>query len=121
MFHLERKTSMAKTKKKVEERLGPERRQPVYKYRELIAAIGSDADVQNAFRNGNYYVPPASTIRGWRTRNSIPSVWVPLLIAHAMETGRLHRVSSLISAAEVVRHKKKGKDPVIPHQSVIDP
>jgi hypothetical protein len=87
-----------------------EQRQPVYRYRELIAAIGTDLEVQEMIQASGFDPPPAATIRGWRTRNSVPSLWVPLLIAHAMTAGKLRDPALLLQKGEV-RRRKPGKQP----------
>src|SRR5262245_29539034 len=60
-----------------------ERNYPVYEYKELLAAIGSDADIQDAIASYGFDKPSVGVIRGWRRRNSIPSTWLPLLM-HAL-------------------------------------
>ena len=61
---------------------------PEYKYRELLASIGNDRAVQDVLASYGYDVPSARVIEGWRSRNSVPPRWLPLLIQHAMAQPR---------------------------------
>jgi hypothetical protein len=77
---------------------------PTYKYRELIAAVGSDEDVQNLIREHGYEAPTVWVIRGWRTRNSIPARWLPILLMQAISEGLVSDISTFIAG---VQDKKK--------------
>ena len=70
-------------------------RAPVWKYRELVAALGDDPAVAALIRDEGFKPPPAKTIGGWRVRNSVPGVWAPLLIEIAMRRKLLDTVSHL--------------------------
>jgi hypothetical protein len=70
-------------------------RAPVWKYTELIAALGDDPTVAALIRAEGFEPPPVRTIGGWRVRNSIPCQWVPLLIEIAMRRKLLIKVSHL--------------------------
>ena len=98
---------MAKTKLKPpseEETTRPrikERNYPVYKYRSLIAAIGTDKEVAGLIKDCGFDPPPPATIRGWRTRDSVPARWAPLLITQAMTTGRLKDTAALLAGSQI--------------------
>lgn len=78
-----------------------ERNYPVYKYRSLIAAIGTDGEVQDLIASCGFDPPPLATIRGWRTRNSVPARWAPLLITQAMTSGRLRDTAALLAGSQL--------------------
>jgi hypothetical protein len=99
-------------------RVAREFRIPEYRYRELIAAVGTDDEVQKAISEAGFDPPPASTIRGWRTRNSIPSAWVPLLIAHAMTMGKLTSPIMLLREGKTVS-RRAGAAPAISKDEVV--
>jgi hypothetical protein len=95
---------MAKTKSKrplVKRKPIAERNYPIYKYRALIAAIGTDGEVQELLASCGFEAPPLATIRGWRTRNSVPARWAPLLITQAMTSGRLKDTAALLMGSQV--------------------
>jgi hypothetical protein len=79
------------TKKPKGDRLYPE-----HDFKTLLAAIGSDKDVATLIRDYGYEAPPLASIRGWRSRNSIPSRWVPLLVGWAMQKGVMKTPETLI-------------------------
>jgi hypothetical protein len=70
-------------------------RTPVWKYTELVAALGDDPAVAALIRSEGFQPPPVRTIGGWRVRNSIPPQWVPLLIEIAMRRKLLDKISHL--------------------------
>lgn len=67
-----------------------------WKYRELIRALGGVSGIKEHFLSRGVEPPPEDTIRGWRTRNSIPGKWSPLVIMIAMEENILKSVQQLI-------------------------
>jgi hypothetical protein len=69
---------------------------PRYRYRDLMASVGSDQDIQDLIASHGYDRPTLPVIRGWRSRNSIPSRWLPLLIDRAMRDGTLRKMTSLL-------------------------
>jgi hypothetical protein len=73
-----------------------ERHYPVYRYRDLLAAVGSDQDVRDLLVSYGYEGPPLSVIRGWRTRNSIPSRWLPIIMHKLMSEGDLRDPAVLL-------------------------
>lgn len=70
--------------------------EPQYKYRELLAAIGSDKDIAKVLAEYGYLAPPLPSIRGWRVRNSIPSKWLPILMDWASKNGLLSSPGNLV-------------------------
>jgi len=75
-----------------------ERAYPVYKYRELLQSIGTDADIQALIRSYGYDSPTVPVIKGWRMRNSIPTRWLPLLMHRAIQSGDLTDVTRLVKS-----------------------
>lgn len=69
---------------------------PEYDFRTLLAAIGNDKAVSDLIASYGYEAPPIASIRGWRSRNSIPSRWALLLLAWAMEKGVVKNPETLI-------------------------
>jgi len=69
---------------------------PQYRYRALLAGIGSDRDIQKLIVSYGFDAPTEATIRGWRVRNSIPSRWLPLLVHRAMREGWVKDATSLL-------------------------
>lgn len=61
-----------------------QRRYPEGKWVELLASIGSNEDVANVLLAAGYDTPPLGSIQGWRTRKSVPTRWVPVLLEWAM-------------------------------------
>ena len=72
---------------------------PRWKYRDLVAALGSDDQVVELLRAAGFRPPPAKTIAGWRMRNSVPGQWAPALIDAAMRRGLLAKISHLRDVA----------------------
>ena len=75
-----------------------DRNYPTYKYRELLASVGSDKDVQDMIASYGFDRPSLAVIRGWRSRNSIPSRWLPLVMHRVMKDGVLTNVATLVEA-----------------------
>jgi hypothetical protein len=73
----------------------PKTRQPSWKFKELIAALGDDVEVVRMIRDKGFDPPVAATIGHWRSRNSVPGKWAPLLIELAIEREILPNVSFL--------------------------
>jgi hypothetical protein len=73
-----------------------ERHYPVYKYREMLAAIGSNATIQDVIRSYGYEQPTLGVIQGWRRRNSIPSTWLPILMHWLGKRGLLDTPDQLL-------------------------
>src|SRR5262245_1999316 len=73
-----------------------QRNYPTYRYREMLAAIGSDKDVQALIESAGFEKPTINVIRGWRARNSIPSRWLPLIMHRLMQEGALSSPAKLI-------------------------
>ena len=69
---------------------------PDYKFRELLQAIGTDQEIVDGIKTYGYAPPAVSSLKGWRSRNSIPSKWLPLLMYMAMRDGVLRDVQSLM-------------------------
>jgi hypothetical protein len=86
-----------------------DRNYPIYRYRELIAAVGTDSDIQELILSCGFEPPPVATIRGWRTRNSVPARWAPILITQAVTSGALKDISSLLKGSQVQAPRKSRK------------
>lgn len=71
-----------------------------WKYKELITALGGPQGVADRLSERGIAPPPASTIRGWQTRSSVPGRYSPLLIMIAQEVGVLRDI----------RHLRAGRD-----------
>jgi hypothetical protein len=71
---------------------------PVYKFRELMASLGSNQEIQDLIASYGFDAPTLYVIKGWRWRNSIPSKWLPLLMHRAMQDGALRDISKLLKA-----------------------
>ena len=69
---------------------------PELKVKELLDAIGSDKQIAELLRSFGYEAPPLASIRGWRSRNSIPVRWLPLLMGWAMDRGDLQKPEQLV-------------------------
>jgi len=75
-----------------------ERNYPDYKFRELLAAVGNDQEVQDVIVTAGFEPPTAHVIRGWRRRNSIPPRWLPILMHKAMAKGVIRSADDLLKA-----------------------
>lgn len=75
-----------------------QRHYPVYKYREMLAAIGSNADIQDVIKGYGFEMPSQGVIQGWRRRNSIPPTWLPLLMHRLAQRGLLETPEQLLKA-----------------------
>lgn len=73
-----------------------DRNYPTYRYRDLLAAVGSDKDIQDLIAGHGYDRPSLAVIRGWRSRNSVPSRWLPLVLHKVMTNGDLKDVAALV-------------------------
>jgi hypothetical protein len=78
--------------------MNKDRHYPQYKYRDLLEVIGNDRDVQAALEQFGYDVPSTRVIEGWRSRNSVPPRWLPLLLQHAMNRGDVRKPEELLKA-----------------------
>jgi hypothetical protein len=73
-----------------------DRNYPTYKYRELLTAVGSDREVQDLIASYGFERPSLAVIRGWRSRNSIPSRWLPLIMQKVVRDGVLTDPAALM-------------------------
>ena len=74
-------------------------KRPSWKYLELVTAFGGDQQVVDIIRAEGFDPPALTTVTAWRTRNSIPSRWAPLIIDLALRRGLLDHVSQLRKGA----------------------
>lgn len=58
---------------------------PEWRYKDLLTALGTAKEVQALLVAKGYETVPEDTIQGWRTRNSIPGKWVPILVQMGVE------------------------------------
>jgi hypothetical protein len=77
-------------------KLKPDRAFPTYKFRDLLAAVGSDQEIQDLIASHGFDRPTLPVIRGWRSRNSIPSRWLPLVLHRVMSNGDLKDMTKLL-------------------------
>ena len=77
-------------------KLKPDRAFPSYKFRDLLAAVGSDQEIQDLIASHGLDRPTLAVIRGWRSRNSIPSRWLPLVLHRVMSEGNLKDMTALL-------------------------
>lgn len=75
-----------------------ERHYPEYKYREMLASIGSNVAIQDVINSYGYETPSVGVIQGWRRRNSIPPTWLPLLMHWLSRRGLLATPEQLLKA-----------------------
>jgi hypothetical protein len=73
-----------------------ERNYPQYRYREMLAAVGTDKDIQDLIASYGFERPTLNVIRGWRSRNSVPSRWLPLIVHKLMQEGALTSAANLL-------------------------
>jgi hypothetical protein len=85
-------------------------RLPVWKYRTLLSLVGSDDDVGDLIASWGFDRPPVATVRGWRTRNSIPGNYLPILIDHAMKSGALTSMSNLLAGKQTRSRVSDARD-----------
>lgn len=69
---------------------------PEWKYSALLASLGRGEDVERYIDLAGYQPPPLATIYGWRTRNSIPPRWLPLLLMIAQEQGLIKNIRDIL-------------------------
>jgi hypothetical protein len=82
---------------------------PVYKFSELIAAVGTDKEIQALIVEYGFEPPSEWVIRGWRGRNSIPSRWLPILLMQAISIGAISDISSLVKGVQVKQKRNVRK------------
>ena len=58
---------------------------PVWKVRDIIARLGGVGPTTEKLMAKGFFPPPADTVQGWSTRNSVPGAWSPALFALAPE------------------------------------
>jgi len=68
---------------------------PKWRYNDLIEALGSDTDISAKIAARGYPAIPRSSIAGWKMRNSIPPVWVPVLIQLALDERLINSIDDL--------------------------
>jgi len=57
-----------------------QRNLPKYEFRAFLDALGSDQEIHELIAESGYESPTVSVIRNWRSRNSIPTRWLPFLL-----------------------------------------
>jgi hypothetical protein len=68
---------------------------PVWRFDEVILGLGSATDIANRLVAKGYPRIPRSSIAGWRMRNSIPPVWVPVFIQMALDAKLINKIEDL--------------------------
>ena len=73
-------------------------RRTEWRYRALIKEIGGAAAVTTAINKYlGYEGVVYETVKGWNTRNSIPSTYLPFLLMYAIDKGYIDDVKFLRS------------------------
>ncbi len=65
-----------------------------WKYRELLIALGKDAEIAEMLTGRGLAVKPFSVVQ-WRRRDSIPAQYLPLVLLLAQERGLIKGVENL--------------------------
>lgn len=60
---------------------------PVWKVRDIITKLGGVGGTTEKLMAKGFFPPPADTVQGWSTRNSVPGCWSPALFALAQDAG----------------------------------
>ena len=60
-------------------------RAPMWRVRDVVAHLGGVGSLAEKLMAKGYHPPPADTMQGWVTRNSIPSPWQPAVLGIAMD------------------------------------
>jgi hypothetical protein len=81
---------------------------PKWRFRHLIQSLGSYNQVASLLQQRGYPLLPESTVTAWAHRNSIPSSWLPAVIALALE-GRV--IGSIDDLKERKIVKRRTPDP----------
>jgi hypothetical protein len=77
-------------------KLKPDRAFPHYRFKDLLAAVGSDQEIQDLIASHGFDRPTLPVIRGWRARNSVPSRWLPLILHKVISSGDLKDITVLL-------------------------
>ena len=74
--------------------------------RDIIAQLGGVGPTTEKLMAKGFFPPPADTVQGWSTRNSVPGAWSPALFALAQDAGLIENpMDALVSD---FRLKRKG-------------
>jgi len=60
---------------------------PVWKVRDMIERLGGVGPTTEKLMAKGFFPPPADTVQGWSTRNSLPGAWAPAVFALAQDAG----------------------------------
>ena len=59
-------------------------RTPMWRVRDIVHHLGGVGPLAEKLMERGYHPPPADTMQGWVTRNSIPAPWVYPVLSIAM-------------------------------------
>ena len=79
---------------------------PVWKVRDIIAQLGGVGPTTEKLMAKGFFPPPADTVQGWSTRNSVPGAWSPALFAIAQDAGLIE--DPMDALVKDFRLKRKG-------------
>lgn len=68
---------------------------PEWRFRELLHSLGTANEICWLLFGKGYQPPPEDTVQGWRTRDSVPGCWVPVLLMIALEKGFIKSIADL--------------------------
>ena len=80
---------------------------PEWRYRDLLFILGSAKDIQRLLLEAGYMPPPEDTIQGWKTRNSIPGRWVPVIVQMGIDREFIRDLRDLKPKAKYKPREKK--------------
>ena len=68
---------------------------PKWRFGELLTGLGSDGLIVEKLVFRGYPRVPKSSIAGWRFRDSIPSVWIPVFIQMGLDEKLINDIGDL--------------------------
>ena len=83
---------------------------PKWKFRHMIQSLGSYNEVAFLLQQKGYPRLPESTVTAWAHRNSIPSSWLPAVIALALEARVIGSIDDL-KEKTLAKRRAKAQQP----------
>jgi hypothetical protein len=68
---------------------------PKWRFDELILGLGFESQIVEKLVRRGYPRVPASSIIGWRSRNSIPPIWLPVFIQMGLDEKLITNIEDL--------------------------
>lgn len=70
-------------------------RKPEWHFRELLHALGTETEISDKLVMRGYPRVPPNSIFGWARRNTVPTIWLPVILQMGREAEFFEQIEEL--------------------------